>query len=222
MLEYGITMLNEDETACNLAAPEVVEIMQYFKDLKDAGYINWAPSADEGTGQITADYTNQTCAMWFSSTSGLSTVLQVAEENGFEVGTCYIPAKETYGVPIGGCSLVMFESVPEEKREAAWEFIKFMTDTEQTAYASKTTGYVPLRASAEETDTLKELYAEFPQYKVALDQLRDYSTGRPLNPNYVECSYEIMAAMDAIMVNDADIATTLQQTAQKVDAILNQ
>ena len=222
MLEHGITMLNEDETACNLDTPEVQEIMQYFKDLEEAGYIHWAPSADEGSGHITADYTNQNCAMWFNSTSGLTTVLQVADENNFEVNTCFIPAEETYGVPIGGSSLVMFNTVPDEKKEAAWEFIKYMTDTEQTAYASKTTGYVPLRASAEETETLQELYAQYPQYKVALDQLRDYSTGRPLNPNYVECTYEIMAAMDAIMVNDADIATTLAETAQKVDTILNQ
>lgn len=116
----------------------------------------------------------------------------------------------------------MFNTVPDEKKEAVWEFIKYMTDTDQTAYASKTTGYVPLRASAAETDTLKELYARLPQYKVALDQLRDYSTGRPLNPNYVECTFEIMAAMDAIMVNDADIASTLSETAQKVNTILNQ
>ena len=222
LLEHGVSILNEDETATNFDSPETREILTYFKDLLDGGYIRWAASADEGSGQITADYTNQTCAMWFGSTAGLSATLQVAQENGFEVNTCYMPAAKSYGVPIGGSSLVMFTTVPEEKKEAAWQFIQFMTDTEQTAYASELTGYVPLRASAEQEENLVALYAEYPQYKVALDQLRDYSTGRPLNPSYVECTYVMMGAMDSIMINGADMDETLAQSAEKINQLLNQ
>lgn len=222
LLEYGTTMLNEDETATNFNSEETREILQYFKDLLDNDYIRWAASGDESNATVTSDYTNQTCAMWFASTSGLSAILDIAEENGFGLNTCFIPAKESYGVPIGGCSLVMFSTVPDEKKDAVWEFIKFMTDTEQTAYASEATGYVPLRASAEQEESIQTLYTEHPQYKVALDQLRDYSTGRPLNSNYVECTTVIMDAIDDIMINDADMDTVLAEAEAKINQLLNQ
>lgn len=222
LLEHGVTMLNEDETATNFNCEETKEIMQYFKDMIDNGYIHWGASGDESSTQVEADYTNQTCAMWFGSNSSLSSTLAIAEENGFELNTCYMPAEESYGVPIGGCSLVMFSTVPEEKREAVWEFIKFMTDTEQTAYASEKTGYVPLRASAEQEENLQALYSEYPQYQVALNQLRDYSTGRPLNSSYVECSTVIMGAMDEIMLNDGDMDTVLSDAETKINQLLNQ
>lgn len=222
MLEHGITMLNEDETATNFNSDETREILQYFKDLVNNDYIRWATSGDESSAQVTADYTNQTAAMWFGSTAGVSATLAVAEENGFELNTCYIPAEECYGVPIGGCSLVMFNTVPDEKKEAVWEFIKFMTDTEQTAYASATTGYVPLRASAEQDEIIQSLYKEYPQYKVALEQLRNYSTGRPLNSNYVECTTVIMNAMDDIMSNGGDMDSVLSEAEKKINQLLNQ
>lgn len=222
LLEHGTTMLNEEETATNFDCAETREIMNYFKDLQDKGYLHWATSGDEGSSQVTADFTNQNCAMWFSSTASLTTTLKVAKENNFEVNTCFIPADKSYGVPIGGSSIVMFESVPEEKREAVWEFMKFMTDTRQTAYASQTTGYVPLRASAEQEESLQELYKAYPQFKVAVDQLRDYSTGRSLNPNYVECTTVIMNAMDDIMLNNGDMDSVLSAASEKINKLLNQ
>lgn len=222
LLEHGVTILNEDETATNLNCEETKEIFQYYKDLVDKGYVHWGVSGDESSTQLTADYTNQNCAMWFASTASLTGISKIAEENGFELNTCYLPAADGYGVPIGGCSLVMFSTVPEEKREATWEFIKFMTDTEQTAYASEATGYVPLRASAELEENLQALYKECPQYKVALDQLRDYSTGRPLNKGYFECQNVMNDVADEIMINGGDMDAVLSDAETKMNQLLNE
>lgn len=216
--ENGTTVLNADETKTNIASPESQEVFKFFQDLKNEDVIRCVAGAD--STKISTDYINQNCAMWFSSTADLSLAMQNAKENGFELGTCFIPANKSYGVPTGGCNLIMTTKISDQEKAAAWEFIKWMTSPEQAAYASAYTGYVPSRKTATQTKTIQDLYATTPQFKVALDQLELYGMGRPMNPGYTQAGTEIVAAMDAIWVNGADVATTLQATAEKVDKLL--
>ena len=218
LLGNGTSVLNPEETKTNIADEKSIEAIQFFKDLKDQGYIRCVAGAD--STKIDADYINQNCAMWFTSTANLSNILANAEENNFEVNTCFIPGNGQYGVPTGGCNLIMTSKISDEHKEAAWEIIKWMTSPEQAAYASEYTGYVPSRKSATATDRIQKLYESTPQFKVALDQPELYGHGRPMNPGYVQASNEIVAALDAIWVNGADTVSTLQETAAKVDKLL--
>lgn len=218
LLENGVSILNEDETKTNLGTDAAKETIQFFKDLKDQDYIRCVAGAD--SSKIDADYINQNTAMWFSSTANLTNVLKNAEENNFEVNTCYIPKQVQYGVPTGGGNLIMTSKISDAEKEAAWEFIKWMTETEQSAYASAYTGYVTSRKSATETQTIQDLYKTTPQFKVALDQLEECGVGRPMNPGYSQASTEIVAMLDAIWVNGAEVNKTVDETVQKVDKLL--
>ncbi len=218
MLENGTSLLSEDETITNINSEAGKNVLKYFKDLEDKGYIRCVAGAD--SSKIDADIMNQNTAMWFNSTANLSHAISVADENGFEVNTCYIPKQKQYGVPTGGCNLIMTTKIPDENKEASWEFIKWMTSTEQTAYASEYTGYVTSRKSATLTDKIQNLYKTTPQFKVALDQLEEYGYGRPMNPGYTEASKEIVAIMDAIWVNDADIDSVLKDAEPKINKML--
>lgn len=218
MFENGSSVLNKEETKTNINSDAGKYVLKYFKDLNDKGYIRCVAGAD--SSKIDADYMNQNCAMWFNSTGNISKAISVAKENNFEINTCYIPMKEQYGVPTGGCNLIMTTKISDDKKEAAWEFIKWMTSTEQTTYASEYTGYVTSRKSATSSEKMQNLYKETPQFKVALDQLEECGYGRPMNPGYTEATKEIVAVMDAVWVNNADIDSTLQETEIKINKIL--
>ncbi|RVU55706.1 ABC transporter substrate-binding protein [Anaerosphaera multitolerans] len=219
MLEHGSSVLSEDETKTNLNSEEGKKVFQFFKDLKDKDYIRFMAGSD--SAKLEADYMNQNTAMWMQSTGDITKILEIAKENNFEVNTCFLPKEVDYGVPTGGCNLVMAREISPEEKEAAWEFIKWMVDTEQSAYASAYTGYVPSRKSAAETDKIKTLYKETPQFKVALDQLELYSTGRPMNPAYAEVKKYLTETMDAIWVNGADIDSTLAEFEIKANELLS-
>jgi sn-glycerol 3-phosphate transport system substrate-binding protein len=126
----------------------------------------------------------------------------------------------SYGVPTGGCNLVMAAKIADDHKQAAWEFIKWMTDKEQTAYASSFTGYVATRKSALDTDTMKKTYEEKPQFKVALDQLNQYGHGRPMNPGYAEGRQILTSLLESIWVNGGDVDQEAPAAAEKVDAAL--
>ena len=219
-LGNGTSVLTADEQQTNLASDKGVEVVDFIKGLQQEGVIRCVAGTD--SAKIDADAMNQNCAMWFSSTANLTNNLAIAAENGYSLNTCFIPGNGQYGVPTGGCNLIMTSLGDQARKDASWEFIKWMTATEQSAYASEYTGYVPNSKSATATARIQEVFKNTPQAKVALDQLELYGYGRPMNPGYAQSSNEIVAALDAIWVNGADTASTLQAAAEKVDRLLTE
>ena len=219
MIEHGTTILNEDETATNLNSEEGKEIINFYKDMIDQGIVHAYNSAE--SDKVTSDVQNESTAIWFGSTGSLKDNVAIADELGFELGTAFIPKDVTYGTPTGGCCLIMTSNVTDEEKAAAWEFLEFMTETEQAIKSSIKTGYLPSRKSAGESETMQEYFKEMPLAKVALDQL-EYATGRPTNPGYVEAVDAIESALDAIYINGADVDQTLANLEVKVNKLLNQ
>ncbi|MDR1965461.1 MAG: ABC transporter substrate-binding protein [Synergistaceae bacterium] len=214
MFENGVATLTPDESHSNINSPESRSVFAFFKDLVDKGYVRCV--AGEDYGKVAADIMNQKTAMFFNSTADLTYNLELARENGYEINTCFIPSNKSYGVPTGGCNLVLTSRQTDEEREAAWEFIKWMTETKQAAYAHAYTGYVATRKSTAASPEIQALYKEKPQFKVALDQLEQYGHGRPMNPGYAQVIVEWTAAMDAIWSNGADIDSTLAAAEAKI------
>jgi len=181
--QSGGQMISDDKKmAINSAAG--IDPVKLWKKMSDEGIMK-IPSTEDAGALASQDFHNQYSAMNFGSTAGLTHNLMVAEESGFELNVTFMPANVSYGVPTGGANLVMLSGMSEDKQEAAWKFIKWMTDTEQTAFASDFTGYLASRYSAMESDKMVELYNSKPQYKVAMDQL-EYARARPMEDAYAE------------------------------------
>lgn len=219
MIEHGSSVLTEDETATNINSEESKEIINFFLDLKKTGAAHLYANAD--SDKVKTDVMNLNTAIWYGSTGDFTYYNQVAADCGFELACNFFPMADSYGVTSGGCNLTMISSIPDENKQAAWAFIEWMTAKEQTIKASTNTGYLPSRKSAADSEEMNALYAEIPQYRVALDQLA-YSTGRPMNPGYVEATSELHDALDAIWINDADVDTTLAELEVKMNKLLNE
>ncbi|WP_416147580.1 ABC transporter substrate-binding protein [Salipaludibacillus sp. HK11] len=218
--QSGGSVLSEDELEPLFNEAPGVEAVEFLMGLEEEGVIK-IPTGDE-SGQVAGqDFANQNSAMIFGSTAGLTNYLEIAEGNGFEINTTFMPANVDYGVPTGGANLVMIADHPDEEKEAAWEFIKWMTDTEQTIYASTFTGYLPSRHSAVESDEMNELYEEIPQYKVAVDQL-EYARHRPMNTGYPEVMSMIEDAIaTAILDDNVSAQEALDDAAERAKELLD-
>jgi sn-glycerol 3-phosphate transport system substrate-binding protein len=184
--QAGGQMINEEGTEAAFNEPAGVEALDLWKRMSEEGSMRIPGGETTAAADLARqDFVNGKSAMFFSSTADLSLMLQLAEENGFELDTAMMPKNKEQKVPTGGANLVMIAGLDEEKQQAAWEFIKFMTAPEQTAYASAYTGYLPSRLSAADSETMKQLYEEKPQFKVAVDQLQ-YGNARPMVTGYPE------------------------------------
>ncbi len=89
----------------------------------------------------------------------------------FNIGYAPLPVHRTGKSAVSGANIVIFKSGDEKKEKAAYEFIKWFTDTEQTAYWSAKTSYMPVRRSAMKSDTIQDFLTESPAYRAIYEQL---------------------------------------------------
>jgi len=67
-----------------------------------------------------------------------------------------------------GANVAVLKTTPE-KQLASWLFVKWFSETEQTASWATTSYYMPVRKSAAEKQTVKDFWAKNPQSKQAFD-----------------------------------------------------
>ena len=168
-LQSGGNIMSPDGTEVYFTEPHVEEALTFYVELgqKDQvmpqGAIEWAT--------VPSDFISGKTAMMYHTTGNLT---RVKNEAPFEFGVAFLPANKQYGSPTGGGNLYVFKNIPEENKQAAIEFIRFLTQPERVAQWSIDTGYVGTTKSSYETELLKNYIAEFPQAAVARDQL-EYS-----------------------------------------------
>lgn len=180
-----------------------LEALKFWRKLADSGYYRIPATTNAGTVMIQEFYQGK-IAMMYASTGDLGAILRNTEGEGlFDLGVAFLPKNKQHEVPTGGANLVMLANVPKEKKEAAWEFIKFATSAQETAQFSLTTGYLPTRKSAVESDMIQSLWRDHPQYKVAFDQLQ-YAIDTTKSPYFWEFN-SMMNQIISSLIQDRSI-----------------
>jgi len=114
------------------------------------------------------DFLNKKVAMVFGSTGSMGNLLSRAT---FQVIPAFMPKQVKNLVPVGGAVLAM-TSNNKTRQQAAWEFMKYMTNASSNSYLVQKTGYMPnSQSSLNYPDTVAYFKAN-PQWKVAVDQLQ--------------------------------------------------
>jgi len=107
-------------------------------------------------------------AMMWSSTA----YVRYLEENArFPVVAAPLPRDVRASVPTGGTMFVVLRAAPEQEKLAAWDFVRWMCEAEQTIAWSTRTGYMPVTRPAVERLVERGWYARHPNDRVAYDQL---------------------------------------------------
>jgi sn-glycerol 3-phosphate transport system substrate-binding protein len=107
-------------------------------------------------------------AMMWSSTA----YVRYLEENArFPVVAGPLPRDVRAAVPTGGTMFVLMRAAPEEEKRAAWEFVRWMCEPDQTILWSTRTGYMPVTRPAVQRLLERGWYERHPNDRVAYDQL---------------------------------------------------
>ncbi|HML46295.1 MAG TPA: ABC transporter substrate-binding protein [Clostridia bacterium] len=152
----------------NGAALDIFKMWKKIAASKHTAYIERG-----GTSQARAAFVSGTTAVFLASTANLAGVLANVGD-AFEVGTAYFPyvnAEDKGGVSTGGGCLWMIERQDDAKKQATWEFIKYMVSANEQAFWNAATGYFPINMGAQDTEAFKANIAKYPQFQTALDQL---------------------------------------------------
>lgn len=129
----------------------------------------------------------------------------------FQYGTSGVPAGSAGSISVlGGEDIAMFNT---GNKEGAWKFMKFMT-SEYAQQEMAKCGQIPVNMTALESDTVKN--ADYAPFLEAITTAQ----ARPPVASWSEIDNELTVAMTDMIVNGADVQTTLDTLAAKVDALL--
>lgn len=179
-----------------------VQWLDFQKAMIDEGTAIWYGPG--GSSAATAAYANGEVAMVFSSIASLRTLIASAERagQGVEVGVLYMPRNPdaTGKTIVGGASLWITNVGTPEQQEGAWDFVKWALTPEVQAFWSSNTGYYPVLRASYETDTMKQALVRYPQFQVAIDQIRladitDANTAH-VSGTFVSMRQDVIKAMD--------------------------
>ncbi|MGE5088333.1 MAG: ABC transporter substrate-binding protein [Candidatus Levyibacteriota bacterium] len=165
-IENGANLMNAAGTEVYYDKPEVVAALQYWVDLVNKykvhppGIVEW--------GTTPKDFFERKVAMMWTTTGNLTNVRANAK---FDFGVAMLPGNRQRGSPTGGGNFYIFKKSTPAQREAAFKFIKWVTQPERAAQWGIDTGYVAVRAEAWDTPEMKKYVAGFPAAAVARDQL---------------------------------------------------
>lgn len=161
------------------------------------------------------DFTNGLIATVCESTGALTGITKEAK---FAVGAAFLPEQKAFGCPTGGGGISMLAGASKERKEGAFEFLKFAAKPENATQWSIDTGYLPSTKAAQETPEMQKLFTEKPNFKVAVDQLPKTSTQdlvRLLAPNANRAIYGGLQKIYADNQPAADVFKTVAEELRK-------
>jgi multiple sugar transport system substrate-binding protein len=136
----------------------------------------------------------------------------------FPLGIAPLPHGKTKGMTIAGTNVVIFSESSREEQAAAWEFIKWFTDTEQTAKWAAGTYYVPVRRSALDTDVLRARFEAYPGLRPTFGQLEYASFEPKIAGWYAGRRYLDERGIEAALKGNEDEKEALERAAAKANA----
>ena len=197
-----------DETGALFNDEKGLETFTYLSDLYNNGYARLI-GEDKFFSNVLS---NQMIAGYVGSSAGVSYITV----DGWELGVAPLPGNAQNAANMAGTNIVMF-SQDSNKQLAAWEYLKFITSTEETAKWAISTGYLPVRTSAYETADYKTYMEEQPCAAACYEQSKDFF----LSPTF-DASNDVRSAVkstfEQLVFDKADAQTWLDTMVSQVNA----
>ncbi len=204
--------LSDDKFTPTVTQPETVQALQFLVDLVQRHRVARGYKTVGATGQ--PFYQGQ-LSFYVESTAQLT---QVQQSTPARVGAAFMPKQKARAVPGGGSGLTAIKSVPVERKEAGWEFMKFVTSTPNTVYFSQQTGYMVVRTDAEKNPEFQAYLRENPNAKVTFDQAQHIRTGDSISgvPGAVPALED---AIRAVALDGQNVKTQMEDLQRKLTVL---
>ncbi len=218
----GSQQLNANGQQATFNGPAGVESLALLRRLIDAG-LAWQPQEQYGDYRA---FANGQAAFTFSST-GNSPLYADAYEGALQSG---VPAFQWRQVLIPqadldnpktvlyGASFFIVQSDPAREL-AAWRFIRWFTDTDQTARWASSLEAMPVRFSALTvmTDTLEA----YPFFQAQVEEILPYAQPEPAIAAELEIRDLLYTAILSVTQGYADPQTALDRAAREANVLLS-
>jgi len=152
--------------------------------------------------------------------SSVSTIFMKNSGIEFFLGITALPGDVTDRSVVSGTNICLFDSKNPAKHEAAWRFIKWFTDTEQTAKWSEKTYYMPVRRSAFKEENLVRRLNANPEMASVYHQLESATFEPPISEWFEVRKYMEEHVLEKVMRRRVTAKEALDDAAKKLSDML--
>ena len=215
---YGaqVSTLVDGKPVPTFNSPEAVAALQWWYDLvkKDKAAKLYVGKGLTSWELLQADFISGKVGMMYITTGWMGNIIK---NSPFEVGVGKLAAGPTgvRKIPTGGNGIVIPANTPKAKQEAAWIFLKWLTDTRQAANWAMQTGYMPLRISAGSAPELKAYIAKNPAFQVAVDSML-YASAFPSIKRNPKTEPTLDILWERIFINNEPVQKVADEVAKQV------
>lgn len=231
MGQVGELLANADNgrtgraTEVYLESDGMLEYLNWWKSLSDAGYYTYTGLQRDWDGTSNAYIAGEVAMLIYSS----SDTTFFDENTDFTNVASFMPRNGDVpyvGNLIGGATIWMLDGMDSATEDGALAFMNFFSNPENAAAWHQLTGYIPITQAAVDLLESQGWYEESPNSKVASDQLAaaansPASLGALLG-NFVGIRDIITIAIEDILVNDLDVATRMATANEEANKSLTE
>ncbi len=231
MGQVGELLANADNgrtgraTEAYLESDGMLEYLNWWKSLSDAGYYTYTGLQRDWDGTSNAYIAGEVAMLIYSS----SDTTFFDENTDFTNVASFMPRNGDVpyvGNLIGGATIWMLDGMDSATEDGALAFMNFFSNPENAAAWHQLTGYIPITQAAVDLLESQGWYEESPNSKVASDQLAaaantPASLGALLG-NFVGIRDIITIAIEDILVNDLDVATRMATANEEANKSLTE
>lgn len=216
LFTHGGQMLSADGRKVGFNTPAGLRTFEILRDLVQIG----------GMANLTDDQATQAfiagkTGFYMASSARVNNLTkQVA--NRFALRTAPFPSPDPRSKIVSGGATMMIFSQEEEKRQAAWAFLKFAAGPEGQTIMVRHIGYMPSNQIAVDTpEMLGDYYRNNPNMQTAISQLKRTTRwlGFP-GDNSLKAIQVVYDAMESVVVGKATPEAALAGAASGVEALL--
>ncbi len=179
LLQAGGQIMDPTYTKPMFNSQEGIQALDFMNNLLNVDKTAYLSTGYEGQN----DFLAGKVAMYESSSVSYAYMKKAGIT--FNLGIAPIPVQKTNYSIISGTNVCIFKKNDPAKEAAAWEFIKWFTDTKQTAKFSEMTSYMPVRKSAMNETNIKNMLQEHPELVGVYAQL-EHAKFEPQIPEWFE------------------------------------
>ncbi|MFY9267861.1 MAG: ABC transporter substrate-binding protein [Limnochordia bacterium] len=215
---HGVQVILEDGLSTDINSETSVYITNKIKEWIDKGYAYFAYGTG-ASGNMRQTFWDGNAVSVFH-TSALYDAYR--EYSDFEVGVAWMPGSSdgtSFMSELGGAVILIPKAASQRQKNAAWQFMMFVTSPEMNLYWASKTGYLPTRQSVTETAAYGEYLKDKPDM-AGIIEMGPWI--RPLNPHpaYHTIAREWVHALARIFNEGAPVQQTLDDLAELIEEIL--
>jgi len=207
--QAGGSTMDEKTNKLHFDTPEMKEAVEFLNSM-----------VQDKTARLAGDDQNANvplqdgrAAMCVASTSALPYIEEGTAE-GITINAAALPGNKTDDQLYYGTNVAVFNTATEQEQQAAWEYIKYLTSTENTAYFAAQTGYIPVRKSAQKDPEFSKILAEKPIKQLSFDCM-DKGFQGTRNIGGINALDELGKQLDLVFNGKKDIDQALKDAQKK-------